>query len=799
MKKITLLYIALFVSFFYSELYCQINKYHITGSVSDSVTGQALPNVNIIAGDKKGRLINGAVTDKYGNFRIDNINVDTVEVKILHLGYKSKIFDTVLTKKSTDIGKIVLLKTNYKMPEIVITSEKPLFEYFIDKQVINISAMPGKDGSILEVLSASGTVDVDLSKRTISNRGNKVQILIDNKPSLISTEILADMRANNFDKIEIKTMPAAKDNPELAQTVINLVSPKKQFDNLSLTTTAGGGTNERGNASLGLNYREGKLSVLGNLGVYASKDENNTHMDELNFYSENNNRETANTNSKLTYKNLYSLAGVEYRFDELNTINLSYNYTKAKYSENILENADIYNSLQQLNYNTKNKSATDNTNNEHKGSLYYQKKFNKTGNELTMDSYFLSYKRSEDGRINNKLSYDELPALTVNTNNISNKTFVFKTDYVYPFGTQKIEAGYLFTFRDRKNDYLSLQSGSSYQSIYDSMNGSNSFRYKENIHSAYLMYTDQINRIGFSLGLRLEDAFTNGTLINTDLNFNKTYFSLYPSLRLFYSLSNIYNIYFNFGRKITRPNMDFINPFTKLITHNQYYKGNAQLKPVYTTMYELQFPPYISLYYTNSKDNYRYINVLSRDSINVYSYANLSSVQTYGADLTLLYYKQNSFSIKLPQFIDLVNLKFTFYRTIQKGNYESENLDTKKNIWRLKFNTTLKIFYDLSLQLAYSYYPKQRDARSYSNAYSIVNASLYRNFFDRKLRMGLSFDNILNKHAYYSEAYASNYYYSSTYDKLKSRSVSLTVTYVFNNFKMAQDRNTDDGRDSFSK
>jgi len=75
--------------------------------------------------------------------------------------------------------------------------------------------------------------------------------------------------------------------------------------------------------------------------------------------------------------------------------------------------------------------------------------------------------------------------------------------------------------------------------------------------------------------------------------------------------------------------------------------------------------------------------------------------------------------------------------------------------------------------------------------------SLYfsKTMLDRKLRINIYINDIFNSSKNYNESIGGSYYTKSNYEMLNSRSISIGLSYMFNDYKDRRDRNLDDGRD----
>ena len=75
------------------------------------------------------------------------------------------------------------------------------------------------------------------------------------------------------------------------------------------------------------------------------------------------------------------------------------------------------------------------------------------------------------------------------------------------------------------------------------------------------MYGNTFGSFSFKAGLRGEQTYSNGTLVNDNQAINSKYFDLFPSLNLSEKLGEIEQIQASYSRRIQRPNNFRLNPF----------------------------------------------------------------------------------------------------------------------------------------------------------------------------------------------------------------------------------------------
>src|ERR1700754_3248538 len=95
------------------------------------------------------------------------------------------------------------------LKKVTVTSKRPMIGHLIDRTVVNVESLPGKDGAtLMDLLERSPGVTVE--QNTIQLQGNSgVTIYIDDKPTYLSGDNLANylrsLPASSVDRIELMT------------------------------------------------------------------------------------------------------------------------------------------------------------------------------------------------------------------------------------------------------------------------------------------------------------------------------------------------------------------------------------------------------------------------------------------------------------------------------------------------------------------------------------------------------------------------------------------------------------------
>ncbi|MGE5403123.1 MAG: outer membrane beta-barrel protein [Ignavibacteriales bacterium] len=776
------------------------STFSISGTVADSVTKNKLPGVTItLLSRESGKVIKGVISDDKGSFRIDDAALQEFRIRFTIIGYGTKIIDSLHAEKSKELklGTVLLPPSSILLSEVEIKGQRPMIEYRMDKQVINMDKVPGASGSVTDALKNTGLVDVDPQSKKISIRGSQgVNILIDGRPMPMGADLITQMPASMIDQVEISTHGTAKDDAEGDAATINLVTKKGNSDNYNGSVSLNTSTQGMTFGSAMFNFKKSTLnfssSLMGGLGAMDFENSTMRTSSSTQVHQQNSN----GVNSFSGFMTGIKL-GVDYDPDPINSFSVTGSYYRVKMDNDFNTENYNYNIENLFTYSYSNKSANKGTYDNYAFTAYYKNKINDKGCEISSDVFYSILDNVNNSDLNSAYNYAMLtPKLQKTNNTVDNNTVIFKIDYVNPSASiGKFDAGYRFTFRDRGNDYVNLNYMYGYSGWGDSLSLGNYFKYKESIHAVYANYSNKIWILDYRLGARLEQTFAHGDQVTSNSSFDMDYLSFFPNFTLSYNFSPMMQITFNTARKITRPQMDMINPFTRISGPNSISRGNPKLDPTYVYLYEFGLMPVLKFYYTSSTGRPQNISSLENDSIMVSSTVNTMSTKTYGVELNLPIINSPQYPVKLPSWLGMINISATYFRMEDKAGYLSENYAFTRDVWRISANSSLNLLWDVNAMIYCRYTPKSKDSRNAYNGSVSLGLSLTKEFLEKKLRVSISGNDLLDSSERISETWANSYYMYSRGFVKNSRSVALSITWMFNDFKNKRERQIDDGRD----
>lgn len=773
-------------------------RFTLTGAAADIMTIKPLSGVSVMVISRtSGKELTGAATNDKGYFTIENIPEEKVRVRISMVGYRTQVIDSVDLAASSRLGLIYLESTVIDLPEVVVTSVKPMIEYHADKQVINMDRLPGNSGSVTEALKNSGVVDVDPSTNEITVRGQGLKLQMDGHDYNMPEEMLAQLPASMLDQVEVILAPGAKESAEGGTYILNLVSKKDSFSNYSGMFSINPSTNNNISGGMYLNYKADKMNIFGQAYGGYFNFRNKSESERYVYTSPTMYYQKSLSEAKNKFTTGYFKLGFDYDFDEKNTATFYVNYSGHKQNS---ENAggsfvNDRDDLLQYSYNTNN--TNDGTNNSLSFYGFYKKTFGIKGNDLIIDAMYTLFSNPSDSKMNNDYSNKTgAPEMQNSHTDVDNKTLIVKADYALPLDLNRLEAGYSFTRRVRQNDYNVLNYSYQTGNWLDSLGLSNLFKYTENIHALYASYAHKLGDFDFKFGLRAENLSTKGDQTTQDVIFSGNFLSFFPNFNVSYKLSDLFQLGFNAFRRVTYPQVYYINPFRQYTGPNTFFAGNPKLQPTYVNSYAINLSQYISVFYNYTKGSFTSAMTTENDSTIISSFLNLNDEKSYGFNLMLPYYNSPMSPFHLPDFINNFSISFNYRYSEQSGQFLNEDLSLTNKTYSLNARMGFKLWYDIEANVSLFYMPKIENRKTVFSERKFVYLYFSKTFMDRKLRVYLSVNDVFKTQKGNYESMGGNYYMRNHYETLNSQSISLGISYLFNDYKNRRDRNLDDGRDA---
>ncbi|MAO09243.1 MAG: TonB-dependent receptor [Alteromonas sp.] len=785
----------------------------ISGKVLEEGTNYPLEYATVSFVDSQGNVATGGVTDLEGNYSI-SLQAGVYDVKFEFISYKSKVLENQSLLKNKTLPTVYLALNSESLDEVVIRAETTEVQIRLDKKVYNI----GKDlttsgATVSDALNnvPSVTVDVD---GAIALRGNEnVRILINGKPSAIAgfgdTDALRQLPAEAIERVEVITSPSARYDAEGTAGILNIILKKEKTLGLngSVQTnfTYPLGSSVTGN----LNIRTDKFNIFNTTGVrynetpgnanfnntYLSDGVENPFVTEARKYDRQ--RQGFNTN-----------LGIEYFLTDRSSLTATGFYRMSDdedFTTNVTNEFDVANTLAV----TRNRNETETEDDENlQFSLNYVNNFNDDGHKLTADFQWetgAETQRSLIEEFNSFPNNDLLPSERI-VEKEDEEEYLIQADYVLPIGEgAQFEAGFRGTFENQVTDYLleeQLTTGGAFVRN-DSL--TNIFDYTENVMAAYTQYGNKFGKFSFLLGLRLESTQLKGEVTandvtsagNLNINFDKNFLGLFPTVNLVYELGERENITLGYNRRINRPRSWFINPFPSRSSEANVFQGNPDLNPAYASAFDVGYLKRwdkitltSSVYYQYETDAFERVQedtgAETPNGIPIIRTIpiNLSTNERIGVEAGILYNPAKWLRL---------NGSFNFFRFSTEGEFNGIDYGAENNSWFTRGSAKVTLPAKIDWQTNVFYRGPNNNAQTENEGILSVDLAFSKDILGDNGTIGFNVRDLFNSRKRRSLTQTNNFISDSEF-QWRERQFNISFTYRFNQ-KKERSRGRGDGND----
>ena len=762
-------------------------------------------------------LIAGSLTKPNGDFNFVNIPLtDTFRVAFTAIGYREISEIYVLGRANNrsqnferDLGNIRLGEEAEFLGAVTVVAQRPPLQLGVDRKIFNVDkSLTSTGGTAIDVMRNIPSLTVDV-EGNVQLRNSTPQIFVDGRPTILTLE---QIPADDIERVELITNPSSKFDAASSGGIINVILKKNRRLGLNGIVSAGVGTPGILTGNLSLNLRQGKFNFFtsGNFnrsgGVargesFRQNKVNGELSDYFNQVSEND-RTRQFTSARF---------GIDYFIDNRNTISISQNFVKGKFS-NFENQQQEYKSvddvLQRIGQRfSDSESEFDRSNTQ----LNYKHSFPKSGHELTADITYNNGARNGNSLITNYFQgfnnggEDSFDTTTVSNRGTNDNTqLTLQVDYANPLTEDsKIEMG----LRSFKNEQVSLFNVYSViGSTLSKLPLSNNYKFDEQINAAYITYTGKLGKLMYQAGIRGEYSKFTGELVDSARTFGYSlpkdvgsiWDGLFPSLYLTQPINDETELQVNFSRRIRRPNFWQLNPFIDINDPLNISMGNPAIRPEYVNSFEFNFSKRYSngsflssLYFRNNQgDITRYSDTITTaqyEQMNnagvdpnaiLNTFINAQFTNRMGAEFTLQH--------KIGENLELIPSLNLQYRKV-KAVMGDLNLNNDGFNWETKLITNYKVpsesalLKNLSFQLTGEYESREIIPQGYNREQYVIDFAFRKEFLKKNAAtITFAVNDVLNSNRW-GQIYDTEYFYQDSYRRWNVRNFRLTFSYRFGN------------------
>lgn len=755
----------------------EISTCEIRGIVTDSTSGEGLPFASLqLSSANDTVFVKGAITDIDGTYIIDDVPFGKYTLLASFMGYKQEEIIVHVGERRKKLN-IALSQKNFTLSEVEVTAEKELVEQSIEKTTVNVSkdaTLTG--GTAVDVLQTLPSVDFDYNGQLQYRGSDKVTVLLNGKKSEL-VKSLDQIPADQIEKVEIINNPSAKYEAEGMSGIINVVLKSGNKGKNKATVLLYAGLPETFGGNVGYSGITKKSSFYINAGYnhkikFQTKEHLRENYDDPNapdYYQYDRQDEILNDvmiNASYDYSisDNQQIGILVLGSTKFNSADRSIDYVSLENNEKLHE------SYKDIDISLDNYSID--------GDLNYSYEFRKKGQNLDANLHYTQLDQMHDM---DNIFYPEYSNENRELQNTDSRQFnkeaAFAIDYSHPIkDSLLLETGYQFSGKDLLNDFTS-ESFDPINEIWENDTAlTNRFHYLQNINAVYISLNAKFKHLSVEAGLRGE--YTSNDQIDEKKD---DYWNLFPSVSLSKHLSTHFNVFINYNRRINRPTIKMLNPYT-----NEYadvlnmHVGNPNLKPEYVNSFETgsrfvfeKISGSGSVYFRNIDQAISRVKSASNDSALLLTYMNLDNAKLFGAEISLSYKAFKWWSI---------NASGNVFYTSLIGEYGPNKIDRSHTGWTANISNKFILPFGIGLQLSGYYRSELPDVMGTYIARYYMDLALNKNILKNKGKLIFKISDVFNSYRYGLDLVGvdENGYEYSQRNRRKNESQYFILSFVYN-------------------
>jgi outer membrane receptor protein involved in Fe transport len=779
----------------------------IAGTLVDSVSKQPLSYASVSLFRSTGKSpINGVLTDEKGGFKLDGIHPGAYKIRISYVGYPDKFVDGIITtdsKPDKNMGQIVVKPSAKALKEVAITGTAALIENKIDKIVYNAEKdLTAVGGNATDVLQKVPLVAVDINGN-VSLRGDQnVRVLINGKPSGATSASLSDVLktipADQIKSIEVITSPSAKYDAEGSAGIINIITKQKNMSGISGSVSGGIGTRQN-NGNFNLNYNKNRFSLSMNAGGNLTWPQTSltTFDNDINAFDKNGNPiHTATSSAGTSYLKRHGAIGnvsAGYDFNAFNSIHTNIRLNQGGFDPNTNAKSAFTDFTADTMSNYSAHSLGHNTFGGFDWNTDYTHKFKKEGEELDISTQWSHSRTVTD--FTNYYFNSQIKNIKNNIDGLNNE-YTLQIDYTLPINKVfKLEAGGKEILRRLVGtsdvfDYDYTSNSPNFNTFVFDSNNSSVYNYNQNVTAAYAVFTITLPK-DFSILVGARDEYTSihgvpQSAGDTTLKpFDNDYNTFIPSLTIQKKLSSTQTIKLAYSKRITRPSLQFLNPYDNKTNILAQQRGNPALAPEVSQTLEFDYITFIKSSVINTSVYYKHTGGL----IESIAKPIVDSASGQPGTLTTFSNIGNNNSFGASFFGSVNPIKnITMRASINAYTYKPDPSglfirDKTQDGTYIQYNAFAMVELDLKSGFIAQVFAVENSPRhtiqGTNPSFSILGAGVRKQFLNKKAALGINTLEPFNKYKDFNTKLSSPGFTQSSTFQFPFRSVGLTFSYSF--------------------
>jgi len=537
-------------------------------------------------------------------FALPKLAPGLYRLQVSLVGYASHPQAVVITSATTTLPPILLAPAAQQLGEAVVVGRQPLVEVQPDRLVYNAAQDIGNaGGTAADVLRKTPLLAVD-GAGTVTMRGStNFRVLVDNHPSPTLaqnlTQALKGLPADQIQRVEVITTPSARDDGEGTAGIINIVLKKSARRQVNGHVGASGG-NRATELTSALGFRRGPVSVNAAAGTGTWYEPDQLTRRRLGFSALG--PDTLTQRGRRLNLGTWHNATLSLDYDPAEHHRLALSGTLSGYQAQ--GQRDLFNqvvspgsTLNQL-FTRANTEYLSTTSGEVTGT--YTRTFAQARREWSVlaqytrnaDTFGYAFDQFTNSAV--ALAPDRADYRERSPGRTPGQEVTAQTDFKQPFGEAKtLEVGLKAIFR-RTGAVATVEGLTPGQTPdFTALAGRGTdFSYAQAVQAAYASYATALSKkLTTTLGSRVErTSFSADFRVNGTSLAPRSYVSVLPNASLHYTLRrDTSGLRLAYSRRITRPYIDYLNPFVDRSNPQNITYGNPELVSELTDAYEVSY------------------------------------------------------------------------------------------------------------------------------------------------------------------------------------------------------------------
>lgn len=772
------IFIIAFFLFISQSLLAQEETIVISGQVVETSSQQPLEYATVKLLDAEGQMLSGATTAADGTFNLQTQARD-FSLEVGFIGFVTKTFsDFTIVKGRLDLGIIGLSEDTEQLDEVVVRGEKSQTVFKLDKRVFNVGQDLSSTGaSALEVLNNVPSVTVNIEGQ-ISLRGSAgVQILINGKPSVLTSEggnALGTLTADMIESIEVITNPSAKYDAEGTSGIINIILKKEEKRGLNGSVTLNTGVPNNHSLGISLNNRTERFNLFSQLGVGHRTFPEQFETVNRDLSSDTTVNSVGDSDKNETFFNL--ILGTDFHINERNVLTLSGHFAYELESEFSDTEFSLLNASDELASQWKRDEVTEATNPKWQYELQYKKDFaDHEDHDLLFSALGSFFGKDQSSEFNNTPLFGEsiISEQQQTRTDFQEGEYTFKLDYTKPFSDRfTMETGAQYIITDVTNDFAVSDWEDSRWVTDPAL--TNVFDYNQKVLGVYTTGAYEGDKFGLKLGLRVENTDLSTLLVTTDEANRLQFTNLFPTAHTSYKVLDNFSLQAGYSRRISRPNLWDLNPFFNIRNNFSIRTGNPDLMPEYTDSYEINGIWDQGILSLNAAVYYRYTTdvvenvAVFENNVSISRPENIGTNRATGVELNA--------KLDPAEWMSLSG-DFNYNYFQREGSFQQMDFDFNADQWTSRLTTKFKLPADIDLEIMGNYRSGFQTVQRDISGFFFADLGVRKKVMKGKTIVNLSVRDVFASRIFEAETVQPNFYLYNY--RLRGRFVTIGVSYGF--------------------